>query len=79
MKKKNPVETLVNILETSEKNVVNDEWVLSDHDIRRELQLRTELDEVVMAERQRELDQMFPDRTNGALYLKRENTDTFDF
>lgn len=80
MRRTNQVETLVNILGSSEKNVVNDEWVLSDEDIKRELEQRTLLDETIMAERQKKLDEWFPDRANGACYIQRDTTNnTFDF
>jgi len=79
MRKTDPTQQLVDVLSASAMHVVDDRIHLSDHDIYRELQLRQELDNSLIAERQRELNNMFPERTSGALYEPLTENHTFDF
>ena len=53
--------------------------VLTDKQIEIEIEDRERIDQITAAERQKELNDMFPNRLNGALYKPQEQTETFDF
>lgn len=79
-----PTETktleMIKSLEQSKQFLVDDKIVLSDEQVTRELDNRVAIENELAYERQKELDQMFPNRTSGNLYQQlQQPTDTFDF
>lgn len=53
--------------------------VLTDKQIEIEMEDRVRIDQITAAERQKELNDMFPERINGSLYEPQEQKETFDF
>lgn len=79
MPTQNKTQELIASLESSGQFLVDNKIVFTDEQIALELERRQAQDNDLAFDRQRELNQMFPNRTGGKLYAQLETTEIFDF